>query len=56
MGQTKPHLSNGFVFALLLSELFQWFFFRDKTETEDNDITDIHHHLGGHHKVRFDMF
>ena len=26
--------------------------FREKADAEDHDITDIHHHLGEHHKVR----
>jgi hypothetical protein len=27
-------------------------FFRDKTDTDDHDITDMHGHMHGHHKVR----
>lgn len=54
MGQTKPHLSNWFALnAISLSSFWLILIcvYRDKTDAEDNDITDIHQHIGGHHKV-----
>lgn len=53
LGQTKPHLSNGFVILsiIIMSSLkinqFRPFF---SDQQEDHDLTDMHHHLG-HHKV-----
>lgn len=54
LGETKEHLKNGFVISAknLIELIEEIVFLREKTDAcDDQDITDMHHHLGGHHKV-----
>lgn len=57
MGQTKMHggdLANGYVDETSPVKHYLKLFlfgFSDKNDVDDNDITDMHHHIGIHHKV-----
>lgn len=65
MGQTKMHggdLANGLVEIKtqfiwgVVNNFFSFATYRDKADAEDHDVTDMHHHIGIHHKVSIEIY